>query len=42
MLEPVTATAVAIYLADRTSDRVARAHQRRRLMRLAAALRPGT
>ena len=41
MLEPVTAAAAAIYFADRTSDRVARARQRRRLMRLAAALRPG-
>jgi len=42
MLEPVTAAAAAIYLADRTSDRVARARQRWGLMQLAAALRSGS
>ncbi len=41
MVEPVTATAAAVYLADRVSDRVARARQRRKLMLLARTLGPG-
>lgn len=42
MVEPVTAAAAAVYLADRVSDRVARARQRRRLMQMARTLGPGT
>ena len=33
MVDPVTATAAAVYLADQVSDRVARAQQRRKLTR---------
>jgi len=42
MVDPVTATAAAVYLADRVSDRVARARQRRKLMLLARTLGPVT
>jgi hypothetical protein len=41
MVEPVTAAAAAIYLADRVSDRVARGRQRRKLMLLARTFGPG-
>lgn len=41
MVEPVTAAAAAVYLADRVSDRVARSRQRRKLMLLARTLGPG-
>jgi hypothetical protein len=42
MVDPVTATAAAVYLADRVSDRIARARQRRKLMLLASTLGPVT
>jgi hypothetical protein len=43
MIEPVTATLTAIYALDRACDRVSRARQRQRLMRLAGSpLPPGT
>jgi phosphosulfolactate phosphohydrolase-like enzyme len=42
MVEPVTATVAVVCIVDRATDRVARARQRRRLMRLAETFRPGT